>query len=52
MVATVIIRVGSDDALWGHLEFWTGGGVTPQTMFEKKNNHYETIIIFSLKSSS
>ncbi len=33
IVTTVIIRVGSDDALWGH---WARGVFTPQTRFEKK----------------
>jgi len=37
------------DALWGHL---ARGVFTPQTRFEKKKNHYENIIIFSLKCSS
>ncbi len=49
IVTTAIIRVGSDDALWGHL---ARGVFTPQTRFEKKKNHYENIIIFSLKCSS
>ncbi len=33
LVTTVIIRVGSDDALWGH---WARGVFTPQTKFEKE----------------
>ncbi len=45
-LTTVIIRVGSD-ALWGHL---ARGVFTLR--FEKKTNHYEAIIIFSLKCSS
>ncbi len=48
IVTTVIIRVGSD-ALWGHL---ARGVFTLQTKFEKKKNHYENIIRFSLKCSS
>ncbi len=36
-------------ALWGHL---ARGVFTPQTRFEEeKKNHYENIIIFSLKCS-
>ncbi len=48
MVTTVIIKVGSD-ALWGHL---ARGVFTPQTRQREEKNHYENIIIFSLKCSS